>query len=243
MSSAAGTAPTESPQVAKYREAERALWNHYGLAPAERVGGVIWQAPHGGYWVHFGQVVFGGTYLRTLTRLTTMESANESARHAVNAILDHVAGAAAIEGRAPIDSPRCAAVPSGVGDYCPIWSWERYEFAELDFLKDVDSELLRRGLPHLWDILELDELPLLLPERTSEPMLEVLRLLADRLEEQLGSPDPTATEALARSRGRVAHGEGPFRLDAPRGHPDDRAGCREHARRADRGSVREDLDE
>ncbi|MEZ4469697.1 MAG: NAD(P)-binding protein [bacterium] len=50
----------------------------------------IWQADHGGYGVHFGQLVFAGTYLRTFTRMTTMEAANESARHAVNAILDHV---------------------------------------------------------------------------------------------------------------------------------------------------------
>ncbi|MCA9719147.1 MAG: hypothetical protein KC468_31050, partial [Myxococcales bacterium] len=49
----------------------------------------IWQAPHGGYWVHWNRLVFAGTYKKTFTRMTTMESANESARHAVNAILDH----------------------------------------------------------------------------------------------------------------------------------------------------------
>lgn len=49
----------------------------------------IWQADHGGYQVHFGQLLFAGTYLRTFTRMTTMEAANESARHAVNALLDH----------------------------------------------------------------------------------------------------------------------------------------------------------
>ena len=49
----------------------------------------LWQADHGGYLVHWDQLVFAGTYLKTTTRMTTMESANESARHAVNAILDH----------------------------------------------------------------------------------------------------------------------------------------------------------
>ena len=49
----------------------------------------LWQADHGGYLVHWKQLVFAGTYLKTTTRMTTMESANESARHAVNAILDH----------------------------------------------------------------------------------------------------------------------------------------------------------
>ncbi|MCA9718271.1 MAG: NAD(P)-binding protein [Myxococcales bacterium] len=49
----------------------------------------LWQAPHGGAWVHWDQLLFVGTYKRTFTRMTTMESANESARHVVNAIIDH----------------------------------------------------------------------------------------------------------------------------------------------------------
>lgn len=51
----------------------------------------VWQADHGGYQVHYHKIVFAGTYMRTFTRMTTMEAANESARHAVNAILDHSA--------------------------------------------------------------------------------------------------------------------------------------------------------
>ncbi|MCB9665075.1 MAG: hypothetical protein H6732_13250 [Alphaproteobacteria bacterium] len=54
-----------------------------------RMGRRFWQASHGGYPVHFGSLVFAGTYLKHFTRMTTMECANESARHAVNAILDH----------------------------------------------------------------------------------------------------------------------------------------------------------
>ncbi len=49
----------------------------------------VWQARHGGYQVHHNSVVFAGTWNRTFTRLTSMEAACESARHAVNAILDH----------------------------------------------------------------------------------------------------------------------------------------------------------
>lgn len=48
-----------------------------------------WQPTHGGYPVLYDNLVFAGTYLKTFTRMTTMESANESARHAVNAILLH----------------------------------------------------------------------------------------------------------------------------------------------------------
>ncbi len=49
----------------------------------------VWQARHGGYQVHNNSVVFAGTWTKTFTRMTSMEAACESARHAVNAILDH----------------------------------------------------------------------------------------------------------------------------------------------------------
>ena len=49
----------------------------------------VWQARHGGYQVHHNSLVFAGTWTKTFTRMTTMEAACESARHAVNAILDH----------------------------------------------------------------------------------------------------------------------------------------------------------
>lgn len=49
----------------------------------------VWQARHGGYQVHNNAAVFAGTWNKTFTRLTSMEAACESGRHAVNAILDH----------------------------------------------------------------------------------------------------------------------------------------------------------
>jgi len=51
--------------------------------------GGVWYPQRGGYPVHFGNLVVAGTHMRTFTRLGTMEAANESARHAVNTILDH----------------------------------------------------------------------------------------------------------------------------------------------------------
>ena len=45
----------------------------------------VWQARHGGYQVHNNSVVFAGTWTKTFTRMTSMEAACESARHAVNA--------------------------------------------------------------------------------------------------------------------------------------------------------------
>jgi hypothetical protein len=50
----------------------------------------IWCHDRSGYPVHFGNLVIAGTHMRTFTRMATMEAANESARHAVNAILDHL---------------------------------------------------------------------------------------------------------------------------------------------------------
>jgi uncharacterized protein with NAD-binding domain and iron-sulfur cluster len=120
---------------------------------------VLWQPAQGGYAIHFGQVVFAGTYLRTFTRLTSMESANESARHAVNAVLAHAH--AALVG----EEPKAGAVPRGacpttrLGDYCDVWNPEENELDELSLLRAVDDDLAERGQPHLFDILDIDQLP------------------------------------------------------------------------------------
>jgi len=82
--------------------------------------------------------VMCGTFMKTFTRLTSMEGANESARHAVNALLQKLE------------------VP---GDRCEIWDPEDNEVDDLQWLKDLDEELHRRGLPHFVDILGWTELP------------------------------------------------------------------------------------
>jgi hypothetical protein len=85
-----------------------------------------------------GNIVFAGTYMKTFTRLTTMESANESARHAVNAILDD-AGIAC--------------------DRCEIWDIEDFEFDDLAWFKELDRSLMERKRPHFMDTLRWKELP------------------------------------------------------------------------------------
>ena len=67
-----------------------------------------------------------------------MKAANVSARHAVNAFLQ---------------------TWQIRGDRCDIWDPEDHEFEDLHWFKDLDEELFERKLPHLVDILELDELP------------------------------------------------------------------------------------
>lgn len=89
-----------------------------------------------GYRVHFGNLVLAGTYMQTHTRLTTMESANESARHAVNAILD---------------------TDGFGGERCAVFNLEDDEESTFRSLKELDQRLVQLGLPHLVDILDLTQ--------------------------------------------------------------------------------------
>jgi len=151
-----------------------ALPNHlHGSLPDLPAG--VWQARHGGYLVHWDKLVFAGTYMRTFTRMTTMESANESARNAVNAIIDHlIAARYGAKIRERITPPSSAAAaggdlnsnftrdfprPSPLGDYCRIWNPEENELPSAQPGRDLDAERFARGLPHLWDALGI-ELPL-----------------------------------------------------------------------------------
>ncbi|MFO0653253.1 MAG: hypothetical protein U0326_43940 [Polyangiales bacterium] len=109
----------------------------------------VWQASHGGYRVHHNRVVFCGHYMRTFTRMSTMESANESARHAVNAILDHLAWSRGGDG---------ASKATISGDHCEVWDIEQNELDELAFFKRVDQMLFKAGKPHMADILQFDRI-------------------------------------------------------------------------------------
>jgi hypothetical protein len=138
------------------------------LAPFPTPYGV-WRAPHGGYPVHWEGLVYAGIYLRTFTRMTTMESANESARHAVNAILDHYNAhhgavvpspdAPSARHTDPLAIEADMVTPEYIGDYCGIWNIERYEPSSFDALKSLDQVLLDLGLPHLFDLLGVEILP------------------------------------------------------------------------------------
>jgi hypothetical protein len=100
----------------------------------------------GCYALHYDGIVLAGTYMQTGTRLTTMESANESARHAVNAIIRDCV----LHNR-----PGFAG-----GEFCDVADPERNEIADLAFLIEVDEELMKDGLPHAVDILRPGCVPL-----------------------------------------------------------------------------------
>jgi hypothetical protein len=145
-------------------------WDPKGIGaarPFESKTGGIWQADHGGYLLHWNRLVFAGAYTRTFTRLTTMESACESARHAVNAILDHRwSGRGARQrtrGKAQADESRAAAP-----DYCLVWNPERSTLHEhaakmaqdldrmLSMARSVDRQAFGLGRPHCWETLLFD---------------------------------------------------------------------------------------
>ncbi len=89
-----------------------------------------------GYELQTHNLVLAGNFMKTFTRLTTMESANESGRHAANAILSSP--------RACFDGERCA-----------IYPLERWEPADAIAAKRLDKLLFDAGLPHMFDILRL----------------------------------------------------------------------------------------
>ncbi|MDQ2642684.1 MAG: hypothetical protein M3020_02630 [Myxococcota bacterium] len=95
-----------------------------------------------GYDVDFG-FVLAGHHTKTYTRLPSMEGANESGRHAVNAILRHLSESD-LSGR------------QFHGSFCDIWNPEDRELDDLQFFKELDERLEERGLPHVFESLDLD---------------------------------------------------------------------------------------
>lgn len=127
----------------------------------------VWQARHGGYQVHNNSVVFAGTWNKTFTRVTSMESACESGRHAVNAILDHYiwveSGGLDRREKTPalywdfpygfLDQGMSSPIrmPTPAGDYCYVFDIENREPADTRVLRALDSKFCERSLPHPLD--------------------------------------------------------------------------------------------
>jgi hypothetical protein len=126
----------------------------------------VWQARHGGFQVHHNSVVFAGTWTKTFTRMTSMEAACESGRHAVNAILDHIlwldsGGTDLREVEEPLwqvpfgflDQSGSVAVriPTPLGDYCFVFDIENREPLDTRATRVLDGNACVQGLPHPWD--------------------------------------------------------------------------------------------
>jgi uncharacterized protein with NAD-binding domain and iron-sulfur cluster len=120
------------------------------------------------YQLNFKRWVLAGTYMATHTRMTTMEAANESARHAVGAILDRL--------QKPDDAANLGLEyathayqlenlanttynwASGKRAYEPpeTWNPEDDEIDDLDLFRRVDRRLMELKLPHFMDIINFD---------------------------------------------------------------------------------------
>jgi hypothetical protein len=115
--------------------------------------------------------VVAGTFMATTTRLTTMEAANESARHAVNAILDRLLSE---------NGNDYNAQGKMFADFAEIWDPEKNELDDLEPLKRLDRKLLQEGLPHVLDILKIIEAVDTLPmhgQLSADGVTNLLQLL------------------------------------------------------------------
>jgi uncharacterized protein with NAD-binding domain and iron-sulfur cluster len=94
------------------------------------------------YKVQLGHTVFAGAFMRTVTRLNTMEAANESARRAVNAIL-----ARELLEQKPRNRPEegQAGDADAGPSLCALWDLEDYELPDFLPLRDLDGRIFRRG--------------------------------------------------------------------------------------------------
>jgi hypothetical protein len=192
-----------------------------------------WQAEHGGYLVHWGKLVFAGVYLKTFTRMSTMEAANESGRHAANAIIDHYlsrhpdlaprpergkkSARAEREDDDRIEEARhmksaifYTATP--LGDYCKIWNPERWEMPDFVLAKQYDEWCFDHGLPHPWDLWGVEALPAMLSH--------ALNAKAQNPARKLGASLPDSLEAALETLLRSAYPSGGWDsvLDAMRSY-------------------------
>jgi hypothetical protein len=118
--------------------------------------------PDRGYTVENGFVMCG-MHTKTRWRLPSMEAANESARHAVNAVLVHADQTAGAELRRSL---------------CDVWDPEQEEIADLQWFKDLDRKLYERGLPHVVEILDLERLTeLVIRESQGVDVLDARQIL------------------------------------------------------------------
>lgn len=108
------------------------------------------------YSFSYDNWVVAGPHCKTWTRLATMEAANESGRHAANAIVTEL-------NKAQLTSDRASQGSRSVNDGphffqpIPVFNPEDHEAHDLELLRELDQRLCAEGLPHLFDALRLGD--------------------------------------------------------------------------------------
>lgn len=95
------------------------------------------------YRLQLGNTVFAGVFMRTATRLNTMECANESGKRAANAIFRRDSQ--------EIDEIHERPESRGSAFETPIYDLEDEEIEDLQPLIDVDEKLVEQGRRHMLD--------------------------------------------------------------------------------------------
>jgi hypothetical protein len=143
--------------------------------------------------------VAAGTYMATYTRLTTMEAANESGRHAASAIIYSILK------RTPQSGPAGRSRGALVGDFPQIWKVEDHEPADLKYFTELDEALCKDRLPHILDILSVTRLveallEIDLPEEQIQAYLKTFPEIIDALKKPANLGILAGRQALAAYR-------------------------------------------
>jgi hypothetical protein len=166
------------------------------------------------YGLHFDRWVVCGTFMATHTRMTTMEAANESARHAVRAILERLGKTINrytetldIKGAILTVDALANQKYNGAWEERPfdppdVWNPEDYELEDLDIYRRVDRRLVELGLPHCFDILDVDRKLRLALEEAEIYGKSLDANNVSNLANMIGLTSASADAAATKERGR-----------------------------------------
>jgi hypothetical protein len=124
------------------------------------------------YQVSNERWVLAGTYMATHTRLMTMEACNESARHAVNAILEAIRR----DATPTRDGGKYNSHGKQLGRRCEIFDPNENEIDDLGPLKQLDKALFDEKLPHFVEILGIDRLVESMPRGPDSELAQLSKL-------------------------------------------------------------------
>jgi hypothetical protein len=121
------------------------------------------------YAINHKRWVLCGTFMATHTRMTSMEAANESGRHAAIAILKRLQASDSAQEHAAVwegnpfkvktleNKVYNHASDQRIFDHPDIIEMEDNELDDLKFMREIDSALYKANLPHWMDICDFDQ--------------------------------------------------------------------------------------